>query len=65
MTRQTSTTAWLEEGRSALIAACRHLRAWRRGRQARRRIGTLQGLSDPQLRDIGLRRGESGGRFDR
>jgi uncharacterized protein YjiS (DUF1127 family) len=65
MTRQTSTTAWLEERRSALSAAGRHLRAWSRGRQARRRISTLQGLSDHQLRDIGLRRGEARGRFDR
>jgi uncharacterized protein YjiS (DUF1127 family) len=65
MTRQTPTAGWLEEGRSALSAAGRHLRAWKIGRQARPTFRTLKGLSDHQLRDIGLRRGEAGGRFDR
>jgi uncharacterized protein YjiS (DUF1127 family) len=58
MIRRISTAAWLMPGRSAFRAAGRLLQAWRRGRQARRRIGTLHGLSDAQLRDIGLRRSE-------
>jgi uncharacterized protein YjiS (DUF1127 family) len=56
MTRQISTAAWLIPGRSVFRGAGRLLHAWKRSRQARRRIATLHGLSDAQLRDIGLRR---------
>ncbi len=65
MISHTPTAAWPDEGRSAIRAAGRLLHAWRRGRQARRRISTLHRLSDAQLKDIGLRRSEVNGLFVR
>jgi uncharacterized protein YjiS (DUF1127 family) len=58
MTTQISITAGSDGLRPAIRAAGRLLQSWRRRWLARRTIGTLHGLSDSQLRDIGLHRSE-------
>jgi uncharacterized protein YjiS (DUF1127 family) len=40
------------------IALVRMLTNWRRRSRANRTVGTLHGLSDLQLKDIGVRRAE-------
>jgi uncharacterized protein YjiS (DUF1127 family) len=58
MTTRISITAGSDGPRPSIRAAGRLLHAWRRRWPTRRTIGTLQGLSDSQLRDIGLHRSE-------
>lgn len=63
MTTQISITAGSDGLRPAIRAAGRLLQVLRRRWLARQTIVKLQGLSDSQLKDIGLHRGDIHHRF--
>lgn len=63
MTRQHFFNALPTAAGLPLRAAGRLLRSWRRRRQVRNTITMMHGLTDLQLKDIGLRRADIYRRF--